>query len=203
MFDWLQGPGRGLRHPLKGSTNYLSAYDSRGQLTRLRDKDEDKDPNTPTSRRQEGSDAEVGPIREREGTRSLHENGGKEEDALPPERSRDLRPYPLNSHFKSQPVLSEDLREEIWRRVQEAGVNIKVVSAELGVSIERVGAVVRMKEVEKRWLAEVSVQVIWSFLHSTTAMMIKIPKSISLEDYNHGYKNCFASLSDLAHFSSN
>ena len=35
MFQWLNGPGAAFRDPLPGSTNYLGAYDDKGQLTRV------------------------------------------------------------------------------------------------------------------------------------------------------------------------
>ncbi|TQN66576.1 Response regulator mcs4, partial [Colletotrichum shisoi] len=64
------------------------------------------------------------------------------------------QPFPLNPFFKSQPVLSEDMREEIFTRVKEKKESLKLVSAELGVDVRRVAAVVRMMEVEKQWIAE-------------------------------------------------
>ena len=64
-------------------------------------------------------------------------------------------PFPLNPHFRSHPVLSEDLKEHIHNLVMVRGRTVRSVSAELGVSLERVSAVVRLKEVEKKWVAEV------------------------------------------------
>ncbi|KAI1403127.1 eukaryotic mitochondrial regulator protein-domain-containing protein [Hypoxylon fuscum] len=69
------------------------------------------------------------------------------------DRNRD-RPFPLNPHFKSEPVLSDKARELIWEKVMRKGETIKAVSAELGVDIRRVAAVVRLKEVEKDWEAK-------------------------------------------------
>lgn len=63
-------------------------------------------------------------------------------------------PFPLNKQFKSHPVLNEDAREMIWSKVMVEGMPIKAVSAELGVDITRVAAVVRLKEVEKDWIAK-------------------------------------------------
>jgi len=65
------------------------------------------------------------------------------------------QPFPQNPLFRSQPVLDEDARELIWRRVKKNGEALKVVSADLGVDVRRVAAVVRLKEVEKRWISEV------------------------------------------------
>ncbi|KAI2464757.1 eukaryotic mitochondrial regulator protein-domain-containing protein [Annulohypoxylon bovei var. microspora] len=64
------------------------------------------------------------------------------------------KPFPLNSHFRSEPVLDDHARELIWGKVMRKGETIKAVSAELGVDIRRVAAVVRLKEVEKDWLAK-------------------------------------------------
>jgi hypothetical protein len=77
-------------------------------------------------------------------------------DKIPPETARDLIPFPLNRKFVSQAVLSDELREEIWKRIMKEGKSVRKVSAELGVEMSRVGAVVRLKEVEKEWLRIVS-----------------------------------------------
>lgn len=64
------------------------------------------------------------------------------------------QPFPENASFRSQPVLSEESREEIWRRVIVNGEAIKTVSATFGVDMRRVAAVVRLKEVEKSWISQ-------------------------------------------------
>ncbi|KAF3768584.1 hypothetical protein M406DRAFT_354926 [Cryphonectria parasitica EP155] len=64
------------------------------------------------------------------------------------------QPFPSNPAFTSQPVLSEEAREMIWKRVFMDEEPIKVVSAQLGVDHRRVAAVVRMKTVEKEWEKE-------------------------------------------------
>lgn len=65
-------------------------------------------------------------------------------------------PFPLNRNFVSQPMLSDDLREDIWKRIMQDGQSVRDVSAALGVEMRRVAAVVRLKEVEKEWLRIVS-----------------------------------------------
>lgn len=132
LYAFLNGPlGSKLRQPAKGSTNYLSAYNIRGDLVRTL-KPQVKKGNTDMPQSEAAS------------------NG------LPAESENDLRPYPQNSYFHSQAVLSEELRTEIWRRVTELKEPIKMVSSSFGVSIERVAAVVRMKEMEQNWQEEVS-----------------------------------------------
>ncbi|KAI0447190.1 eukaryotic mitochondrial regulator protein-domain-containing protein [Xylaria telfairii] len=64
------------------------------------------------------------------------------------------QPFPLNPHFNSPKVLGESARELIWKKVMRDGETVKAVSAELGVDIRRVAAVVRLKEVEKDWIAK-------------------------------------------------
>ena len=73
-----------------------------------------------------------------------------------PETREDLRPFPLNQHFISESILSEELRQEIWRRVQIEKKSVRTVSVELGVEMRRVGAVVRLVELERRQREEVS-----------------------------------------------
>lgn len=145
MFAWLGGPGENFRYPLPNSTNYLSAYDKRGNL--LRQPESSEDPQRPT-----------GP--ETEATRAL-DDAAVETKKLPKENREDLRPFPLNHHFVSQPVLSDELRNEIWHRVQVEGKSVRQVSVELQVEMRRVGAVVRLVELERRMKAEVC-EMIWS-----------------------------------------
>ncbi|KPM39284.1 hypothetical protein AK830_g7268 [Neonectria ditissima] len=64
------------------------------------------------------------------------------------------QPFPLNPLFRSQPVLDGTTRELIWEKVAHRGEALKAVSAEMGVDVRRVAAVVRLKEVEKQWVAD-------------------------------------------------
>lgn len=66
------------------------------------------------------------------------------------------QPFPQNPLFRSQPVLDEETRELIWDKVTQRGESLKAVSAEMGVDVRRVAAVVRLKEVEKQWVKDVS-----------------------------------------------
>ncbi|KAF8429113.1 eukaryotic mitochondrial regulator protein-domain-containing protein [Tirmania nivea] len=60
-------------------------------------------------------------------------------------------PFPLNPVFPSTPVVSDELANEVYYRVVEAGKSVRMVSAELNVSLQRVAAIVRLKTIEKRW----------------------------------------------------
>lgn len=154
MYNWLNGPGQQLKHPLPGSTNYLGAYSKDGRLLRA----------GPDWRRPEPGEAEKKPAdaesEEPEddlemAVRRDEEKKQKQANSeLPPETREDLRPFPLNTHFRSQPVLSEELREAIYNRVVNGGASVSLASVEFGVSNERVGAVVRLKQLEKQWIAE-------------------------------------------------
>ena len=77
---------------------------------------------------------------------------------VPKETAEDLMPFPLNRSFRSQSVLSDELKEEIWKRVMEEGKGVRDVSAALGVEMRRVAAVVRLKGVEKEWEKQVRAQ---------------------------------------------
>ena len=144
MFRWLEGPGAAFKDPLPGSTNYLNAYDASGRLYRVLEK-------APPRAADEAPPSAPG---EDEGMDAAEKNiaGG---NAIPRESQQDLMPFPLNRNFSSQPVLSEELREEIWTRVVLGRRSVKVVSAELGVEMNRIGAVVRLKTVEKEWIKKV------------------------------------------------
>lgn len=144
LYSWLHGNGAAFREPLPGSTNYLTAYNRFGDLTRVVNAAADR-------------------AAAREAAESDRRQGGDEgkdadnkSPAIPPETMNDLRPFPLNRDFVSQPVASEELREAVWSRIMKDGKSVAAVSAELGVSMERVGAIVRLKEIEKEWLRKVS-----------------------------------------------
>ena len=64
-------------------------------------------------------------------------------------------PFILNQYFKSEPVLDDSMREEVYRRIVDEGKSVRVVSAELGIDMRRVGAVVRLKTIEKDWVKKV------------------------------------------------
>lgn len=65
-------------------------------------------------------------------------------------------PFPLNPVYVSTPVVSDELANEVFRRVTEVGKSVRVVSAELGVTMERVAAIVRLKTIERNWEKQVS-----------------------------------------------
>ncbi|KAM0415911.1 hypothetical protein ACHAPT_013122 [Fusarium lateritium] len=64
------------------------------------------------------------------------------------------QPFPLNPLFRSQPVLDDTTRELIYEKVTRRGESLKAVSAEMHIDVRRVAAVVRLKEVEKQWVAD-------------------------------------------------
>jgi hypothetical protein len=148
MWAWLNGPGRALREPLKGSTNYLGAYDRDGNLLRLERMKGRGRGNQEEEAEEEDAEAEVQREGEGEGV-----EGAK--GRLPREGREDLRPFPLNKQFVSQPVLSEELRELVYKKAVVDGEKVVAVSAQLGISMERVAAVVRLKEVENEWTKKV------------------------------------------------
>nr|POF22385.1 37s ribosomal protein s35, mitochondrial [Quercus suber] len=165
MWEWLSGPGKAFAQPMQGSTNYLSAYNKSGQLMRMRDaghREDGEKTDEELSEEQilreeeeEGIDAEEAARRldrrdaERERKEDLDSRGG-----VPPERTSDLRPYPLNKDFASQPVLSEELREQIYEQVNMNKHDLETVAGTFGVDIRRVAAVVRLKTIEKQWITE-------------------------------------------------
>ena len=142
MFAWLRGPGKNFQYPLPNSTNYLSAYDSRGNLHRAPERTE-RSKTTPNPDNSDDTALEAAA-------------DGESKKTLAKETKEDLRPFPLNHHFVSESVLSEPLRQEIWKRVKVDGKSVRTVSVELGVEMRRVGAVVRLVEVERRMRADVS-----------------------------------------------
>ncbi|KAF3163962.1 hypothetical protein TWF788_001270 [Orbilia oligospora] len=62
-------------------------------------------------------------------------------------------PFPTNSSFKVHPVISTEFREQIYLRMK-ADRSVRRISAEVNCELERVAAVIRLKEIEKRWIEE-------------------------------------------------
>ncbi|KAF2847402.1 hypothetical protein T440DRAFT_196622 [Plenodomus tracheiphilus IPT5] len=177
FYEWMNGPGRALKEPLPGSTNYLGAYDKYGSLVRAGPgwrrggaaASQTQEPSVtpePTGEKaaeetapsgQENIDELEAAIRTGEAEArdaKPAKEAQQDENKLPPETAEDLRPFPVNQYFRSQPVLSEELREAIYQRVKKDGATVSLASVEFGVSNERVGAVVRLKQMEKEWIAQ-------------------------------------------------
>ncbi|KAL8687978.1 MAG: hypothetical protein Q9218_005995 [Villophora microphyllina] len=153
MFQWLNGPGTAFRDPLPGSTNYLNAYDPQGNLIRARGSaapgrrsDKDTPENEAKEENKDGSESASG--------RNEFEQNIASGRPIPKEQADDLIPFPMNRQFRSQPVLSEELRDEIYRRIAEENKTVRTVSTELGVEMNRVGAVFRLKSIEHQWTRE-------------------------------------------------
>ncbi|KAI4716893.1 hypothetical protein E4T48_06931 [Aureobasidium sp. EXF-10727] len=149
MFSWLNGPGRVFREPLPGSTNYLGAYDRSGNLMRLRagaEQENDQENKVDVSKLNDEEKAQY--------EKEKEEKAAEDRNKLPRERAADLRPYPLNNDFRSQSVLSEELREEIYKKIVDEKFDLSTVSALFGVDMRRVAAVVRLKTIERNWASE-------------------------------------------------
>lgn len=173
MWGWMNSIGANLKDPLPGSTNYLSAYDRSGNLIRERktdeeiqaERDEEGNEEAKKDKRKEDEDLDAEELEDDPSRRAKKSAKKREEGKRPAERPQDLQPFPLNQHFRSEPVLSEDLREDIWNQVingvrdgqtgEVVKQSVRVVSATMGISMERVAAVVRLKEIEKQWEREV------------------------------------------------
>lgn len=186
MFRWLNGPGAAFRDPLPGSTNYLNAYDPQGNLIRARgSRAPGRDPGRNGSENETKEQNENG-LEPATGRIGFEQNiaGGR---PIPKEQADDLIPFPMNRQFRSQPVLSEELRDEIYRRITKESKSVRRVSAELGVEMNRVGAVFRLKTIEHQWRQEVrQIPVPMRGIRRTSNDETK-NNSISLEDFHRGY----------------
>ena len=138
LWRWLGGQGATFRNPADGHTNYLSAYTAEGRLKRVVEAG-NKKPDDSANKKANGG-----------------EEGRKDAAKIPAETLRDLRPFPLNPSFVSQPVLSDEMKEKIWEAIMVEGFSVRDASTEFGVEMSRIGAVVRLKEIEKEWTRIVS-----------------------------------------------
>lgn len=163
MFSWLRNQGANFEKPLPGSTNYLGAYNPQGLLKRALEANTESGEESKSARSEAKSNSQAQDT----------------EKNVPPERDGDFIPFPLNKFFRSESVVDEQMREDIWSKIMKDGQSVKAVSVELGVEMSRVGAIVRLKEVEKDWLRKVSHSVFLFLVPRETLMMIST-NSISL-----------------------
>ena len=208
MFDWFAGPGAAFKEPLPKSTNYLNAYDTAGSLVRAPyfKPSDAPDANDAFSDQQQAEQAEKteksseqtqdkqeeegqAPRRQKSERLLAEQKAARERDqptGLPAETPDDLMPFPMNRAFRSQAVLSEELREEVYRRIMIERKSVRDVSAALGIEMRRVGAVVRLKALEKQIEDKVRLPLLIcftiSFLHDENTL-------IGLEDFHHGFQN--------------
>jgi hypothetical protein len=96
-------------------------------------------------------------------------------DSARSSREENLHPFPMNRSFQSQAVLSEELREIIYLKVVRDGLTVRTVSTLLGVGMERVGAVVRMKQMERDWVKRVSSSISLLRTIPATCILMMIP----------------------------
>jgi hypothetical protein len=89
-------------------------------------------------------------LRNRRGGQASSESSSRRDDADSEDDFGSKQPFPLNQQFVSEPILSEELSNEIYKRVAQQKKSVRSVSVELRVDMRRVGAVVRLKELEKR-----------------------------------------------------
>lgn len=66
------------------------------------------------------------------------------------------QPFPLNPLFRSDPVLDEESREAIWQRAMEKGHALKEIAYDVGADVRRIAAIIRLKQVEKNMVNDVS-----------------------------------------------
>ena len=144
MWNWLDGPGQYLRHPSTKGPRHLDMAAAEEDL----EEEEEEEEEGAEGERTAPENAERG----NEGDGGAPGSRNAESEKKPP---REPLPFPQNHHFKSEAVLSEELKELIWQRVTQEKHTVRRVSAELQVEMRRVGAVVRLKSIEKQWEQEV------------------------------------------------
>lgn len=101
-----------------------------------------------------GSTNYVTQLRNRRPTEDASESASKR-DGDEQDEAGSKQPFPLNPLFVAEPILSEELCNEIYERVVTQKKSVRSVSVELRVDMRRVGAVVRLMELEKRMKKEV------------------------------------------------
>lgn len=65
-----------------------------------------------------------------------------------------LRPFPNNQYCETNLNLSHQDREEIYQRIVIQKIPVQEVAVSLGIKIPRLEAIVKLKEIEKKWEAQ-------------------------------------------------
>lgn len=81
-------------------------------------------------------------------------NGKPLENSVQKRPDRKLTPFPNNQFTQTNLALSNEDREEIYQRIAVDKVPIQEVAVNFGIKIPRLEAVVRLKEIEKKWQAK-------------------------------------------------
>lgn len=74
------------------------------------------------------------------------------------------QPFPLNPSFKPNPPLADEIKTKIYNAyvhnilIKDATDSqvVRAVSSKFGVAMDRVRAIIRLKELEKSWKSQVS-----------------------------------------------
>ena len=62
-----------------------------------------------------------------------------------------LQPFPSNPHCKTNYIISNELKEEIYELIQVQGQSTQQVSQKYGLKIPRIEAIVKLMTIEKKW----------------------------------------------------
>jgi hypothetical protein len=164
MWAWFAGAGKQFKRPTGVGPIYLGEASRRGrqrddeneqQVEEELEEESNASSNAPAAEEVAVQDgAHLSPAKQRASTLRRMSNAANESSTQ--NRRQPLRPFPENMYFHSEPVLGEDLREAIFERVKVRGFSVREASEFFKVSMERIAAVVRMKQMERNWLKEVS-----------------------------------------------
>jgi hypothetical protein len=147
MLQWLQLEGEQYRRPAPGGgTNYLKSR--REKAEQFKEGSESPD----VRKRDRSRTGEVIQVTDVASyIQKLKQTNSFERPKFP------LKPFAQNEKYTSQSILSEAHKEAIYRYVVTEKKDVKRASERFKVSIERVVAVVRMKQIERDLAQNVSI----------------------------------------------
>jgi hypothetical protein len=146
FWAWINTFGKNFVQPQDGfDSNYLTAYKPNGERRDANSKG-GRARGSPRAAAKDGEDTADARALEDAAIEDTSRTGAQESPRFP---------FPMNRNFSSETILSEALRLEVWKRVQVEKQSVRQVSADLNIDMRRIGAVVRLVEVEKRMRAEV------------------------------------------------
>jgi hypothetical protein len=147
--EWLESSGEQYRRPTPGRPNYLRPEDGGGHQL-------DAQSDAAAAREDSGRSSMLGDMEAQVGDEVAQSVTRRMQQAVKPSKlPPNPRPYGLNLYYRSERVLSEELKEAIYLQWAEHSASLKDISQRYFVCVERVGAVIRMKQIERNWLKEV------------------------------------------------
>ncbi|CCE61537.1 hypothetical protein TPHA_0A04640 [Tetrapisispora phaffii CBS 4417] len=87
---------------------------------------------------------------------------------------RSLQPFPLNKHCQTNYIISTELKQDIYNEITNLGMTAQQVSQKYGLKIPRIEAIIKLQEIEMKWLKHNKVKEDTKVMASTLFKMFPV-----------------------------